>query len=124
MMMMMPGTHFLFCFLGSCWCCLMLYNLVTDVVLLLLASALAMRSSDGTTLVILRSHASLLGLVVLLLSRPRLILRTPCMRCDSPCKTSESLVESDTTTATILTLSLASSILYVPQTKSQLPTSR
>ena len=49
--------------------------------------------------------------VVLLLSRPRLILRTPCMRCDSPCKTSESLVESDTTTATILTLSLASSIL-------------
>ena len=38
----------------------MLYNLVTDVVLLLLASAaLAMRSSDGTTLVILRSHASL-----------------------------------------------------------------
>ena len=57
---MMPGTHFLFCFLGSCWCCLMLYNLVTDVVLLLLASAaLAMRSSDGTTLVILRSHASL-----------------------------------------------------------------
>ena len=39
----------------------MLYNLVTDVVLLLLASAaLAMRSSDGTTLVILRSHASLL----------------------------------------------------------------
>ena len=38
----------------------MLYNLVTDVVLLLLAFALAMRSSDGTTLVILRSHASLL----------------------------------------------------------------
>ena len=40
----------------------MLYNLVTDVVLLLalaLALALAMRSSDGTTLVILRSHASL-----------------------------------------------------------------
>ena len=39
----------------------MLYNLVTDVVLLpLLAVAAAMRSSDGTTLVILRSHASLL----------------------------------------------------------------
>ena len=53
----------------------MLYNLVTDVVLLLLASAaLAMRSSDGTTLVILRSHASLLvdwsGGVIATLSAP------------------------------------------------------